>query len=204
MVSPQLLQYVRAQRAAGISKEEIIKALAGGGWSAADAQEAFAAIEAPAASPMAPKPPPPPTAVAPKPPLGQASLGGTSRPAPVSAPQPVSVRPQPAAVVQPRSAYAPQPKKRAKWPWVLLGLLLFFILGAGAGAYVTVTNGWVSSFVSSLAGVAPMQPVEEEQEEAVEEQGGAFLEVVEEPLDLLDQEGATSTPATSTATSTGQ
>jgi len=44
MINPQLLNYVRAQRAAGVSKEEIIKALAGGGWSALDAQEAFAAL----------------------------------------------------------------------------------------------------------------------------------------------------------------
>ncbi len=206
MVNPQLLQYVRAQRAAGISKEDIVKALAGGGWSAQDAQEAFAAIDAPPPPPT-PKPAPPPiTPPVSTPPVTAAPMQPRPAPAaaPVSqAPMGMNVRPQPAAVVQPRPAYAPQAKRRSKWPWILLGLIIFFVLGVGAGAYAAVTYDWINSLVSGIAGV------EEPQEESmmqVKDEGdtGGFLEVSPDPFDTLptDEDNSSSTPATGTATST--
>ncbi|MDP4020960.1 MAG: hypothetical protein Q8P58_02900 [Candidatus Adlerbacteria bacterium] len=179
MVNPQLLQYVRTQRAAGVSKEDIIKALAGGGWSAADALEAFTTIEAP--------PPPPP--MTPKPPPVQPMASAAMSPAmqPRSAPTPVipapqpmmSVRPQPAAVVQQRPVYTPQ-RKRSRWPWILLGLIFFFIIGAGAGAYAAVTYEW---FYDAVAGLVGVTPVEQSSMEQVTPQGtGGFLEVSPEPF----------------------
>ena len=63
MINPQLLQYVRAQRASGVSKEDISKALSSGGWSAADAAEAFQAIEGVSVAPPQPKPISPPAPV---------------------------------------------------------------------------------------------------------------------------------------------
>jgi len=186
MISPQLLAYVRAQRSAGVSKEEIIKALAGGGWSAADAQEAFNAIDTPAPPPAPPTPPPQPVVAAP--------LVAT-RPAPV-----ISPIVTPAAVVQPRPSYAPKIQKRSKWPWVLLGLIIFFILGMGAGAYVVAKYDWAYSFAGMFAGKPPVQqPVQQP------EQSPGFLEVSPVPIDTTLQGGQTSssTAATSTATTTG-
>ena len=197
MVNPQLLQYVRAQRAAGVSKEDIIKALGGGGWSATDAQEAFAVIEAPP-PPAAPRP-------APLPPVTPAPV--QQRPTPIAAPQPaaMTVRPQSAAVIQPRPSYAPQPRRRSRWPWVLLFLIIFFVLGMGAGAYVAVTNEWFNSLVAGIAGVEPMQDAAESMLQVANEGDmGGFLEVSTDPFDTTPsgEENSTSTSATTTATTT--
>lgn len=194
MVNPQLLQYVRAQRTAGVSKEDIIKALAGGGWSAQDAQEAFAAVETPQ-PPVAPRPVPPPApVVAPQP------VQVRSAPTMVVTPQPLSSRMQPAAVVQPRPGYTPQPKKR-RWPWVFFGLLLFFILGAGAGAYAAVAYPFVGDFVKNMVGiVSPQSSMGESMMQQNEQPSNNFLEVSPNSFDILpteDQNGS-STPATST------
>ena len=65
MLDESLLAYIRAERAAGTSKEAIMAQLATGGWTAEDAAAAFAAIEPPAASVKTPSPaealPPAPT-----------------------------------------------------------------------------------------------------------------------------------------------
>jgi len=101
------------------------------------------------------------------------------RPAPVTpAPQPMNVRPQPAAVVQQRPVYTPQ-RKRSRWPWILLGLIFFFIIGAGAGAYATVTYEWFYSLVSGVVGAAPAA---ESMNQAMPENTGGFLEVSPEPF----------------------
>lgn len=51
MVSSQLLDYIRQQLAAGISKEEIIKSLVANNWQVADINEAFAAFPSPQLTP---------------------------------------------------------------------------------------------------------------------------------------------------------
>lgn len=200
MVNPQLLQYVRAQRAAGVSREEIIKALAGGGWSAQDAQEAFAAIEAPP-PPAAPKPPPPPPPpVMTPPPMTMAA------PRPITPPpatiQPLTTRMQPAAVMQPRPGFAPA-KKRRVWPWLLL--ILIFSLGSFAGgAYAAVEYPTVAALVREVRNMImppTLQPVPQRQPDPAP--------VFEEPN--MESETSTTTPpttggqtSTSTATTTGQ
>ncbi len=45
MINQQLLDYVRSQRSAGLPKEAIIQALGAGGWTAADVNEAWMAID---------------------------------------------------------------------------------------------------------------------------------------------------------------
>lgn len=57
MINQQLLDYVRAQHTAGLSKEAIAQALSSGGWTANDVNEAFMAIE----GVRVPPPPPPPS-----------------------------------------------------------------------------------------------------------------------------------------------
>lgn len=151
MINPQLLNYVRTQRQAGVQKEEIIKALAGGGWSPQDAQEAFAAIEGVTVPPPPPRPTPPPNIPA-------------SSPQPVIASRPVVQQPvvqqssvqlgqlnprtQPVAVVQRQPVYA-QVKKRRIWPWIFL-LFIFFCGGFAGGAYVAVEYLFVEQMVKSV------------------------------------------------------
>ena len=166
MINPQLLNYVRAQRAAGVSKEEIIKALAGGGWSALDAQEAFAALEGVTVPPAAPRSAPP---------LTQAPVQTPApQPRPVAqAPKPfvqpavqtaqTSVRMQSAPVVQRQPVYA-QVKKRRVWPWLFL-LVIFLVGGFAGGAYMAVEYPWVASMVQdvkSLISPPTLEPVTDE------------------------------------------
>ncbi len=210
MINPQLLNYVRAQRAAGVSREDIINALAGGGWSAQDANEAFAAIEGVQVPPAAPKPPPPPAqpiqpvAAAPiTPPATPAAapamaprpvpVGFNASPAPVQ--QPMSMRPQPAAVIQPRPACA-QPKRRRVWPWLTFAFLMF-LFGAVGGAYAALQFPFVASTIELLTGVAPAEEQSiNEEAPSLGNEGGGFD---------LSTDGAGSfeeIPATSTPTST--
>lgn len=139
MINPQLLNYVRAQRQAGVPREEIIKALAGGGWSATDAQDAFAAIEGVQVPPVAPKPVPPPmTTPAPTPAPQPRPIQPIVQPMaqPVAQPVQMSTRIQPQPVVQRQPVYA-QVKKRSVGPWIFM-LFLFLIIGFAAGAYTAV------------------------------------------------------------------
>jgi hypothetical protein len=208
MVNPQLLQYVRAQRAAGVSKEDIVKALATGGWSAQDANEAFAALDVPP-PPTAPKPPPPPPMQT-TPQMSTMSPAMQARTMPVTSTpmqQPMSVRPPAAAVVQPRpSSGYPAQKRRTRWGWIFFWLLIFFILGMGAGAYAAVTYDWFGDIVSQLTGIE--QPLEEDMNMVADEgDTGGFLEVSPVPFDSTGGgvDNGTSTPATTTpATTTPQ
>lgn len=59
MINQQLLEYVRQQVAAGVAKEEILKALISQGWNEQDVDSSFAALQ-PAAAPI-PTPVPAPT-----------------------------------------------------------------------------------------------------------------------------------------------
>lgn len=171
MINPQLLNYVRAQRAAGVPKEEIIKALSGGGWSAQDAQEAFAAIEGVQVPPQPPKPMPPPIVQTPAPaPVAQ------PRPVQPVAPQPIpttmqtpvgmqpiqtSVRIQPQPVVQRQPVYA-QVKKRRVWPWIFL-LVLFLIGGFVGGAYAAIEYPWVEQMaqeIKNMISPTTLEPVD--------------------------------------------
>jgi hypothetical protein len=161
MINPQLLNYVRAQRQAGVAKEEIIKALAGGGWSAQDAQEAFAAIEGVQVPPQPPKPMPPPVitpapapVTQPRPMQPVAPQGAMQPPAGMQPVQPAvqpvqtSVRIQPQPVVQRQPVYT-QVKKRRVWPWMLL-LVLFLIGGFVGGAYAALEYPWVEDMARSI------------------------------------------------------
>lgn len=174
MINPQLLNYVRAQRQAGVSKEAITKALAGGGWSAQDAEEAFAAIEGVTVPPQPPRPAPAPApATKPTPqPQVQVRPVQPTQPVQAMAPQPApamaqtSVRIQPQAVVQRTPAYA-QVKKRRVWPWLLL-LIIFLFGGFAAGAYTAVEYQGVRLMVQNIKNmiVPPtLEPVYEEPED---------------------------------------
>ena len=61
MTTPEQIDYIRKQLAAGLSKADIAKTLVTNGWRVSDVNEAFAAVEGvhlPTTSPMPPIPPP--------------------------------------------------------------------------------------------------------------------------------------------------
>ncbi len=64
MVSPQLLEYIRQQQAAGVAKEEIMKSLIAAGWQVSDVNEALGLTVAQPPAPVLP-PSAAPTTVAP-------------------------------------------------------------------------------------------------------------------------------------------
>jgi len=201
MINPQLLNYVRAQRQAGVPKEEIIKALSGGGWSAADAQDAFAAIEGVQVPPVSPKPPAPPVITPAPTPTPQPRPVQPAPPQPmaqpVSQPLQATMRTQPQPVVQRQPVYAQVVKKRRIGPWIFM-LFLFLIIGFIGGAYAAVAYPVVHDMVQELKNfISPptLEPVTEE--ESKDTPLPSFMPTLP-PLGT----GSTSTSSTSTASTT--
>lgn len=197
MINPQLLNYVRAQRQAGVSKEDIIKALAGGGWSAQDAQEAFAALEGVQVPPSA----------APNPPLQPAQASQSVSPAvrqPATATSPVqpieprsSIRIQPQPVVQPRPVYAQAIPRRRFFPVFLLSLLCT-LGGFAGGAYLVLESDNFRSGAERVRDLLLPPMLEPVTEAAEEEPLLKPFAPAPEPL------GSDATTGTSTATSSLQ
>ena len=142
MINPQLLEYIRAQRAAGLSKDAITQALAAGGWNSQDANEAFMAIE----GVKTPPPPPPaapgpaaPRTITPPPttPAMQQPMGGQMQPmgGQMGTTPPAAVQPRPMMAASELSTAPGGVKKRRKWPWILL-IILLVIIGLGVAAFM--------------------------------------------------------------------
>ena len=142
MPNQQLVDYIKAQLAAGAIKPDIRKAVATAGWPLADIERAFMAAERPA--PKAPAPAP----VAARP-LVQ----------PQAQPQPV----QPLVQVQPQTKPLPvihmHPQDgllRSGWFWSFIVLLL--LVGAGAATYFLTPVG---SMIKTYFSPPPPAPVVE-------------------------------------------
>lgn len=130
MINPQLLEYVRAQRSQSLSKEAIVKALAVGGWTYQDVEEAFMAIEGVQTPPKAP--PPPPRTIIPPP----------VTPASIIVPTPTT-RP---VIAASEFSTAPVAKKRG---WMGFSILLIFLLiVAGVTAWVYFNPSVITSYIS--------------------------------------------------------
>ncbi|MEI7720199.1 MAG: hypothetical protein WCI89_03260 [bacterium] len=117
MVTPQLVQYIQQQLAAGVSTEKIQAALAGQGWVAQDIADGFSAAH------PAPLVPPPPPQTKPE------TLTQLTQP-PAQTPVQLSTR-MPAKEEVAKTA---APKQSH---WGLVGVLLgvvFVVLGVGGGA----------------------------------------------------------------------
>ena len=160
MINPQLLDYVRAQRAAGLSKDAITQALAAGGWTTQDANEAFMAIEGvktppppPPASPATPGPvaprvitPPtavPGVAINPPTPAQQAPMGGQ-----------MSAMTPPAAVGQPRPIMAASELNTAPvhvrhtGRWILIIIIVLIVLAiVGAAAWIYLNPSILTQYL---------------------------------------------------------
>lgn len=192
MINPQLLNYVRVQRQAGVQKEDIIKALAGGGWSPQDAQEAFAAIEGVTVPPPLPRPTPPPSTPASSPQPVMAARPVMQQPivqqAPVHLGQ-LSPHTQPVAVVQRQPVYA-QVKKRRIWPWIFL-LVIFLCGGFAGGAYMAVEYPVVEQIVKNVKSLIIPPTLEPVSDQTTKNTDGSS-ELFMPPAPFLE-ESATST-----------
>ena len=175
MVNQQLLEYVRAQRTAGLSKEAIIKAAAAGGWTSADLEEIFAALDG-TAKPAAPVPPPPPP---PPPPAAQPQSRVITPPpqpavptqaGPVGQSMPQTPPPQPMAVQYTPLGATPRPmaapgeimtvKKRRIWPYVLSGVLVLLVaLALAIEFYIWPTVSELFAPTPAELNTPPLQPI---------------------------------------------
>lgn len=137
MINQQLLDYVRAQRSAGLSKEAITQALAAGGWTQTDVTEAFMALDGVKTPPPPPPPSPtaapmPPRVIVPPPttpPIQTGSIGGAAMPtmAPVSQPRP--------SFASAEFSTAPV-RRRSSLSFYILLLILIVLVGGGAAIYL--------------------------------------------------------------------
>jgi hypothetical protein len=163
MINPQLLEYVRAQRAAGLSKDAITQALATGGWSAQDANEAFMAIEG-----VKTPPPPPPSApgpVAPRvitPPATAVPGVAVNPPTPIGQPMGAQSAMTSPAAVQPRPMMAASElntapvRARHTGRWILIVVILLILLAlVGAGLYVYLNPSILTQYLPQAPSPAP-------------------------------------------------
>lgn len=142
MVNQQLLEYVRAQRTAGLSKEAIIKAAAPGGWTPEDLQEVFDTLDGVKKPPVAPLQPPPAPhtpapAAAPVPePMQPRVITPPPQPAgkpPMTSP---AVQPMQRPVVSPAEVTtAPVARRSLKGLYITLGIVVGILVLAAGGYF---------------------------------------------------------------------
>jgi hypothetical protein len=164
MINQQLLEYVRAQRAAGLPKEAIIQALAAGGWTTQDVNEAFMAID----GVRTPPPPPPPVQpVTPRvivpPPGAQLPSDGVQRSVPLTTPPPT---PRPVLATSEFST-APMAMKKARrgaGTWIAAILILVFVCVGLFGLLAYLNPALVASYIPAVEMFFPApQPAQTEE-----------------------------------------
>jgi hypothetical protein len=187
MINQQLLDYVRAQRSAGLSKEAILQALAAGGWTQNDVTEAFMALDG-VKTPPSPPPPPPPQTAAPLQPRVIIPPSGAAAPA-----------------EQPRPSLAPAEfstapvRRRSSFSFYLLLLVLLVFIGAGAAVYLkpSLLNAFAPYFQSFFP-----QITQDEVPEVVNTTPVNPLPIATSTNEGLATPQSTTTAATTTATTT--
>ncbi|HVZ76093.1 MAG TPA: hypothetical protein VG934_02355 [Candidatus Paceibacterota bacterium] len=217
MINPQLLEYVRAQRAAGLSKEVITQALAAGGWTPGDVTEAFMAIDGVQKPPTPPPPAPAPVAPAPRavtpPPMGmpmQQPIQPMGQPmsqpmqpmnaAPIGqGMNPMMNRPMSAPMMGQRPASMPAMseittvpgvKRRGGWiKWVIILVILLLILAGGAYAFLNFGS------ILSMVGLGLPQPAVQE-EQAPADQNNTIQILPTDNAPSTDTTSASSTAST--------
>lgn len=203
MINPQLLEYVRAQRTAGLSKEAIVQALAQGGWTPQDVNEAFMAIDGVQTPPVPPPAPPraTPGPVTPRviiPPAQPAAAPMQPGIPPLQPIQPMgmgaqfsttpTLRPMMAASEVATARVAP---KRGHWLlYTIVGIIVLAVLALGAFAYLR------PDFFLNMLGLSLPTPTP-----TLEDTGAQPLVPAEsEPINIEPDTEATTTAGTATTT----
>jgi hypothetical protein len=176
MINQQLLEYVRSQKAAGLSKEAITQALAAGGWTAQDVNEAFMAIEgvrtppSPPAAPSASMPaqtlpvqPAGPRVIVP-PPSAQLPRDGVQPSVPPTMPAPAQ-RPV-LATSEFSTAPAALKKKRGAGTWIAALLILVFVIIGLFGLLAYLNPALVASYIPAVEMFFPAPEPAQTQEPA--------------------------------------
>lgn len=127
MANQQLVDYIKSQLAAGVTKQDLQKAITAAGWSMQDSNEGFMSAEGKV----------PPVPEAPK------------TPAPPLQPMPVNIAPvsRPAAVVKPRFSPTIDTPRSLAWLWILLGVVVFVAVAAAAYVYVPTVRDVVDFYL---------------------------------------------------------
>ncbi|HEY0908474.1 MAG TPA: hypothetical protein VGE35_03955 [Candidatus Paceibacterota bacterium] len=154
MITKELTDYIKAERAAGIADDAIKQSLVAGGWSVVDAQEAFNSLNA-APAPASVVPP----AAAPVQAQPASKLAQTFKPVQsfASAPSAVAKSPvmtMPTSAAAAAAAMAPvqaAPKAKKGGGGLLIFLIILLLLG-GAGAYA-----YMNDMIPFLSGSAELQ-----------------------------------------------
>jgi hypothetical protein len=148
MVNPELLNYVRGQLGAGISRDQIKKALATGGWSDQDASDAFNVIDGVRLPPSVP-PPPPPTNIGVNPAYQAPGVSSPTYQAPPAMQPGVSMGARP-----PLSSSVSMSKRRS-FPWTPIIVLVIVAL-VGFAFYMAFP--WVQAQYNAYSSVFNGQP----------------------------------------------
>ncbi len=194
MINPQLVEYVRVQRANGLSKEAILQALAAGGWTPADVQEAMAALDGVKMPPTAVPPPAPSSGTPLQPRVIVPPPGGVmTNPQPIGGPIVVPQIQRPSIA----SSEFSTARVRASHTGLWVLLLLFLVVG-GVAAYVYLNPSILDSITPMFQSFLP-EPTPED----------PFLDTPTNPnIPTIDmptptpEVPASTTTATTTATST--
>ncbi len=159
MINQPLLDYVRAQRGSGLSREAIVSGLAAGGWSQNDVDEAFMAIEgvrtppplAPLNTPATPRTIVPPIQITQPPQTSGVPLSKAPLTVAVVAPTLTPVSRPIAAVSEVRTA--PARKKRSIGSIIALIFLILVVLGLlGLGVLALMNPLLVASYIPQAVG----------------------------------------------------
>lgn len=145
MANQQLVDYIKAQLAAGVTKPDLQKAVTTAGWSMQDSNEAFLVAEGKA----------PMVSQAPAQPMQPV------QPVQMAQPAPATIRPMGAVAATPNPRITPQiemPERspaRSLWLWVVLAVVLLFAAAAAAYQYVPAVHDIVTFY---LGGGVPVTP----------------------------------------------
>ncbi len=138
MASQQLVDYIKSQLVVGVTKDDLRKAIADAGWTAADAQAAFDVVE------------------------------GKVHAAPVLPLQPQPVRPQPTPLqpLQPAQPLRPIIRSRRPmeaWAWWLIGIIVVLLLAAALVYFVPTLRTIAAWYLAGMPAPATnvFTPVQE-------------------------------------------
>jgi len=171
MANQQLVDYIKSQVKAGVTKEDLVKAIQAAGWSSQDMQDAFAVSEGKApATPVQSMAPVQPAAAQPVQPVQPQAQPVQPIPSQVQTTQPAA---RPAAT--PRAAIDIDAAERAPlwrnvWLWVVVAAVVLIVLIGVAYAFVPAVKDIVHYYLGGGVQASTEQTALPEQPAAAQSQ----------------------------------